>query len=135
MDGRLIELKAWGCNIDEVMERFLDDEEFYFECYAQAMEDPCFSQLKEALEKHDIKRGFESAHTLKGLIANLGLISLLHIISEIVEPLRAGTDEGLLDKYQELLKERDRYAKMVKKKKGVLYFLKPEKRQRIAENS
>ena len=56
MDGRLIELKAWGCNIDEVMERFLDDEEFYFECYAQAMEDPCFSQLKEALEKHDIKR-------------------------------------------------------------------------------
>ena len=113
MDGRLIELKAWGCNIDEVMERFLDDEEFYFECYAQAMEDPCFSQLKEALEKHDIKRGFESAHTLKGLIANLGLISLLHIISEIVEPLRAGTYEGLLDKYQELLKERDRYAKMV----------------------
>jgi len=109
----LIELKAWGCNIDEVMERFLDDEEFYFECYTQAMEDPCFLQLEEALQKHDIKKGFESAHTLKGLIANLGLASLFRIISEIVEPLRAGTDEGLLEKYQELLEERDRYAKMI----------------------
>lgn len=113
MDSRLAELKAWGCNIDEVMERFLDDEEFYFECFEQAMNDPCFSQLEDALKRHDVKKGFENAHTLKGLIANLGLTSLLHIISEIVEPLRGGTDEGLLDKYEELIKERGRYEKMV----------------------
>ena len=81
MDSRLEELRSWGCNIDEVMERFLDDEEFYFECYTQAMEDPCFPQLEDALKKHDIKKGFENAHTLKGLIANLGLTSLFHIIS------------------------------------------------------
>lgn len=113
MDSRLEELRSWGCNIDEVMERFLDDEEFYFECYTQAMEDPCFPQLEYALKKHDIKKGFENAHTLKGLIANLGLTSLFHIISEIVEPLRAGSDEGLLDKYQELLEERAKYEKLV----------------------
>lgn len=112
MNKRLAELKAWGCSIDEAMERFLDDEEFYFECYAQALEDPCFSMLGEALKQHDMKRSFENAHTLKGVIANLGLTSLLHIVSEIVEPLRAGTDEGLLEKYQELLGEREKYMKL-----------------------
>ena len=30
MDSRLEELRSCGCNIDVVMERFLDDVEFYF---------------------------------------------------------------------------------------------------------
>lgn len=112
MDRRLIELKSWGCDIDEAMERFLSDEEFYFECYTQVLHDSCFEQLGQALEEHDLKRGFECAHALKGIISNLGLTSLLQIVSEIVEPLRANTEEGLLEKYQELLKERERYMKL-----------------------
>ena len=112
MDSRLAKLKSWGCEIDKTMERFLDDEEFYFECYEEALNDPGFSQLEEALKKHDIRQSFDIAHTLKGLFANLGLTSLFEAVSEIVEPLRAGTDEGLLTKYQELLKERERYQKL-----------------------
>lgn len=112
MDKRLIELKSWGCSIDEAMERFLDDEEFYFECYSEAMKDPCFLELEQALQEHDIKRSFENAHTLKGIIANLGLTSLLDIISEIVEPLRVGKDDGLLRRYEELMQEKERYQKL-----------------------
>lgn len=112
MDKRLIELKSWGCDIDGAMERFLDDEEFYFECYAKVLEDPGFEYLKEAIEKHDVRLGFENAHTLKGVVANLGLTSLYKIISDIVEPLRVGREDGIAEKYQELLKERERYLRL-----------------------
>lgn len=112
MDRRLKELESWGCDITGAMERFLDDEAFYFECYEQGLEDAGFGLLKEALDAHDVRLAFEYAHGLKGVIANLGLTSLHIIISDIVEPLRAGREDGLLQKYQELIKERDRYLKL-----------------------
>ena len=112
MDRRLIELESWGCDIAGAMERFLGDEEFYFECYEQALEDPGFEQLKEALDAHNIKEAFDHAHSLKGIIANLGLTSLFDIIFDIVEPLRAGKEDGVADKYEELLKERERYVSL-----------------------
>lgn len=112
MDRRLMELESWGCDIKGAMERFLDDEEFYFECYWDALGDVGFGQLKVALDKHDIKLAFEHAHSLKGIIANLGLTSLFEIITDIVEPLRAGREDGVLEKYEELLQERERYASL-----------------------
>lgn len=112
MNKRLIKLESWGCDIAGAMERFLNDEAFYFECYEQALEDPDFKQLKEALAAHDVRQAFEHAHSLKGIIANLGLTSLYHIISDIVESLREGREEGVVERYQELLQERNRYLKL-----------------------
>ncbi len=109
MDDKMKKLKAMGCDIDGVMERFLNDEEFYFECYDQVMDDPGFGLLKEALEQGNAREAFEYAHTLKGIVANLGLTSLLEKIREIVEPLRIGETEGLLGKYKELMQEREKY--------------------------
>lgn len=109
MSDRLDKLSALGCDVQGAMERFLEDEEFYFECYDKVLVDPGFDALKAALEAHDIKKGFDCAHTLKGVLANLGMNSLYDIVVEIVEPLRAGTDTGLMDKYNELMTERDKY--------------------------
>lgn len=110
MDRRLIELKSLGCDIKGAMERFLDDEEFYFECYKEVLDDVGFEQLKKALDEHNVKQAFEHAHSLKGIIANLGLTSLFEIITDIVEPLRVGQEDGVLEKYEELLQEREKYA-------------------------
>lgn len=109
MSERLEKLVALGCDVAGAMDRFLEDEEFYFSCYDKFMEDPGFAQLKNELNDHDVKAAFDCAHALKGVIANLGLSSLYDRIVEIVEPLRAGTDEGLLVKYDELMKEREKY--------------------------
>lgn len=114
MDRRLEELKAWGCTVDATMERFLNDEEFYFECYEQLMEDPGFMGIKEALEVHDIKKAFEYAHSLKGIIGNLGLTSIYDIMVDLVEILRTGSEEGAQERYQELMQERKQYEKLIK---------------------
>jgi len=109
MDDKMKKLKAMGCDIDGVMERFLNDEKFYFECYAQVMDDPGFGLLREALERGNAREAFEHAHTLKGIVANLGLTSLLEKICGLVEPLRIGKMEGLLEQYEELMQEREKY--------------------------
>lgn len=112
MDKRLMVLKSWGCDIDGAMERFLYDEEFYFLCYEQVLRDSGIEQLKEALDKHNVRQAFESAHSLKGVVANLGLTSLYNIISDIVEILRLGREDGVAEKYQKLLQERERYLEL-----------------------
>lgn len=112
MSDRLDKLAALGCDIDGAMERFLEDEEFYFDCYDKVLVDPGFEALKAALEEHNIKEGFDYAHTLKGVLANLGMNSLYDIIVEIVESLRAGSDAGLMDKYDKLMTEREKYLEI-----------------------
>ena len=113
MSGKTDELKKLGCDLEGAMERFLDDEEFYFECYNEVISDPCLGKLGEALEQHDVKAAFDYSHNLKGVTANLGLTSLVNRLVGIVEPLRQGSDEGLLPLYQDLVEEWEKYKALL----------------------
>ena len=97
------ELRAWGCDVDGAMDRMMDDEEFYTECLEDVYQDACFDTLKEALQAGDTQTAFDAAHTLKGVLANVGLTPMFTKVVEIVEPLRAGKSENLMDKYDQLL--------------------------------
>lgn len=115
MDGRIEMLRELGSDVDDAMERFLDDEGFYLECLEQVLSDDNFGGLKAALENHQIQEAFDCAHTLKGLVANLGLTSLDERLGEVVEPLREGKDAGLMDKYKEIMGEREKYVEIIAK--------------------
>lgn len=112
MSKLIDELRAMGCDMDGALNRFLQDEEFYEECYAQVLQDASFEHLKEALDQGNTEEAFHCAHTLKGVIANMGLTPLLDVVVELVEPLRAGKIEGMLDKYEELMEERGKFEKL-----------------------
>ena len=60
------------------------------------------------------RQAFECAHTLKGMLANMGLIPLYDIVVRIVEPLRAGEPAELLPVCDELLAARDRLNTLLK---------------------
>lgn len=107
------ELKAWGCDTEDALNRVLDDEAFYRECLLDVPGDPCFEQLGTALRAHDVPAAFDAAHALKGVLANLGLTPMLHTTVEIVEPLRAGSDAGLLPKYEQLMRQRDKLSQLL----------------------
>lgn len=110
MEERLLKLEKMGCDVKGAMNRFLNDTEFYFECLDEAMQDSGFETLGIALEQHDIARAFESSHTLKGVLSNLGLLSLAEKMGRIVDTLRSGNDKGLLKEYQELMEEKKKYV-------------------------
>ena len=54
-------LAAYGCNIDEAMGRFLNNEAFYAKCYGKFVADKSFARLGEALQAGDVKGAFEAA--------------------------------------------------------------------------
>ncbi len=106
-------LSAQGCDMEATMVRFLNDEEFYEQCFKKVIDDKDFDELKTALDNHDTVKAFECAHTLKGVIANMGLAPMSGVIHRIVEPLRRNEEDGVLKEYEELIKLREEYKTMV----------------------
>ncbi|MDD2971085.1 MAG: Hpt domain-containing protein [Lachnospiraceae bacterium] len=97
-------LEQWGVPIQETMERFLNDEEFYMECLQDFMQDGNMQVLETALRAKDYSAAFDASHTLKGVAGNLGLLPLLNVIVEIVEPLRRKEYDNLEEEYQNIQK-------------------------------
>lgn len=97
-------LAAYGCNIDEAMGRFLNNEAFYGKCYGKFVADKAFARLGEALKAGDVKGSFEAAHDLKGISANMGITPVYELIVGMVEVLRAGRmPEDAMETYQKLM--------------------------------
>ncbi len=107
MSEVLEKLRAWGCDLDGALERFLGDEELYKNCLPMVAEDESFDGLKEALAADERKKAFDCAHTLKGVFANMGITPMFETVVKIVEPLRAGKNDGLMSVYAELSEERE----------------------------
>ena len=107
------ELSKYGCDMNTTLERFLGDEDFYEKCLIEMLGDSSFRELGEALEQKNVKAAFESAHTLKGLAANMGLDSMLDIVVELVEPLRNGMIDELSPTYERLIAEKKTYDNIV----------------------
>ena len=111
----LEELKDWGCDIDGALERFVGDEGLYKTCLYTILDDKSFDGLGETLRANQIKEAFDYAHTLKGVLANMGLTPMYDIVVQIVEPLRVGDSEGLLPFYEELMQAKEKLAGIIAK--------------------
>ena len=101
-------LKSLGANTDEGLTRCLGREDFYLRMVSMALADDGFEKLREAVSSGDLKEGFERAHALKGVLANVALTTLADPIAEITEELRAHNDidySGLLDRIDTELKK------------------------------
>lgn len=107
MEAIFEELEEWGCDITGAMGRFLDDTELYLTCLDTVITDNAYEKLGMALVEEDVKEAFDSAHTLKGVFANMGLVPMLRIVECMVEPLREGNIEDLMPDYHRLLDAND----------------------------
>ena len=84
-------LRDWGADVDEALERCLNNEAFYLRLVDKALQDPNFDRLKDAVASGDLDKGFEAAHALKGVMANLALTPILVPVQEITELFRSRT--------------------------------------------
>lgn len=106
-------LKNWNCDIDGVMDRFLGNKDFYVELLNEVPSQVEFINLGKHLKENDIKDSFADAHTLKGVLANMGLTPMFNEVCDIVEPLRIGSMDGVNEHYLNLLKELDFLKKIL----------------------
>ena len=81
-------LKKAGCDVELGLKRCGDDMDFYLELVESGLEEERYTKLADQIAAKDWKGAFESAHALKGVVANLSLSPLTHIAVELTELLR-----------------------------------------------
>lgn len=100
-------LREYGANVQEGLERCLNDEGFYLEMVRMALDEEGFKRLSDAIEAGDKKSAFEAAHALKGVLANVALTPLYEQVSEVTELLRARKDADYPAFLEQILRKRD----------------------------
>lgn len=82
-------LEAYGVDYQTTMNRFMGNEKMYLKLLNLLFQDDNLQKLGKALDEKNYTAAFEAAHTLKGVVGNMGLTPLYQEVCAIVEPLRA----------------------------------------------
>ena len=88
----LQQLKAFGCNTDEGLQRCLNNETFYLGLVNKFVTSIDLSNLRKALANKDLETAFKEVHSLKGVAGNLALTPIFDVTVKMVEPLRVKQD-------------------------------------------
>lgn len=97
--------EAYGADYRTTMERFMGNENMYLRLLDMLFQDENMNKLGNALKAEDMTAAFEAAHTLKGVVGNLGLTPLYEAVCAIVEPLRFRKACNYAAMYQDIKSE------------------------------
>lgn len=100
--GFKAELIEWGVDWNEILDRFMGNEDLIAKFMFKFLNDQSMSELTQNLQDGNVQGAFKAVHTLKGVGANLGLKGFLTPVCELTEILRAGSMEGYEEKYNEI---------------------------------
>ncbi len=101
-------LEEAGFQVAPTLERFGNSEAMYKRFLTMFAQDQNIETLKNACNEHDAEKMFKSAHTIKGMSANLGLSKVLQVASKMVELYRVGMIEdaySLLPSFTDVYEE------------------------------
>lgn len=90
------------------------DSALYLSFLKRFPDDDTVCRLQDALRRGDVCEAFACAHTLKGLSAQLGIVSLAKPASEICELLRAQNPAALAQASERFSVLRRRHAQLVR---------------------
>lgn len=80
--------EVYGADYNSTMARFMGNEAMYLKFLDMLFKDDNLEKLGTALEQQDYEAAFAAAHTLKGVVGNMGLTPLFNAVCAIVESLR-----------------------------------------------
>lgn len=108
-DGLILALKEWGCDTEGALRRLCGDKELYYELINKYFGELDFAVLKGAAAAKDSKIVFESAHSIKGVTANLGITPIYIPICKITDIFRSGTCENVSELFDEIDKKKSEF--------------------------
>lgn len=100
-------LRTFGADVEEGLQRCVNNEAFYIRLVDKAIRDPAFDNLREAAEKGDLEKGFELSHALKGVAANLALTPISAPLTEVTELFRNRSETGYRQYVDLIIAKRD----------------------------
>lgn len=84
-----------GADVATTLKRFMGNEAIYMKFLMKFPEDKNYDAIMENIRKNDYDAVFNSAHTLKGVSANLGLKPVYNASSQITELLRNRSEQQI----------------------------------------
>ena len=114
------QLEENGADVEGTLKRFMGNEALYMKFIMKFLDDKNFEGLKSSLEKNDYEGAYVSAHTLKGVTANLGLNPVYGVATQISDLLK-GKDPGKIDRGKldalrdQLEAEHSRFVRLLEK--------------------
>ena len=85
-------LREFGADVDDGLSRCLNKAELYLNLVSKLTEDKTLYLLEQQLVRKEFDGAFETAHSLKGVYANLSLTPLTGPVTDITELLRKRTN-------------------------------------------
>lgn len=79
-----------GIDVNDALDRFMNNEAMMLKFLKRFSQDQNMEKLRQAVSAKDVQGAYTAAHTLKGVTGNLSMKRLYTLLSEMVEPLRAG---------------------------------------------
>lgn len=95
-------LREFGADVDDGLNRCMNNEEFYLKLVTKASNDDTYLKLRDYLNNKDLDKAFEIAHYMKGLYTNLSLDPISKPVIEITELLRERKDIDYSDLIDEI---------------------------------
>ena len=114
------QLEENGADVDATLKRFMGNEALYMKFIMKFLDDKNFEGIKSNLEKNDFEGAYVSAHTLKGVTANLGLNPVYGVATQISDMLK-GKAPGEIDREKlealkdQLAAEHSRFVQLLEK--------------------
>ncbi len=108
------QLKEYGADTETGLERCMKQPAFYLRLVGMVAKDEHLEQMKKAVEAGDLATGFEAAHALKGVLANLSLTPVLKPVSELTEYLRVQKEMDYAPLIAEAEREMNRLLEIIK---------------------
>jgi len=81
-------LKEFGCNVNDGLERCLNDESFYLDLVKSLIKDTQMEKLKEELMQNNLEEAFKISHSLKGVYGNLAITPIYEKLKVLTDYLR-----------------------------------------------
>ena len=106
-------LNNLGAETADGLARCMNNETFYFRLIGIGIKDANFELLREKIRNGDLAGAFESAHALKGVMANLALTNISAPVSVLTEELRAREEKDYMPQVEAILAERDKVAALI----------------------
>ena len=90
-------LEGMGMDVDNTVKRFMGNETLYLKFLNKFQTDQSVASIQQYITEQNTEEAFKSAHTLKGVAANLGLDPIARCASDIVELFRGRTQFSEVD--------------------------------------
>lgn len=89
----LDELKALGVNIEDALQRFMNNSALYEKMLGKLVNNVKDIKVLPSIEAGDYSAACDAAHTLKGVMGNLSITPLYKSYTQIVNLLRENNPE------------------------------------------